>query len=453
MFFHTIQFRLTLWYLGVLTIILVFFSVASYLLLYYNVYQDMDNLLRLRVIEINNTLSTGDPQEQIIVQEQLGELIAIYDVNGNLLLSSGTDLEENTILSLIDYATAGENTIVTANTTDGQTVHLSADLVRRGWLTAVLIVGRPTTEADNTLNAFRKVLLITVFSTIILTAAGGLFLAARALKPVKEINTTAQSINETDLSRRIKVKTRDELGSLSTTLNNMIERLEEAFERQKQFTADSSHELRTPLSVIEAEATLALRKERTPEEYQKALDSINQEVAYMSSILEKLLMLARADAGKEQLNFEPVSLKELIMTMIPDITNLADEKGLQFEPGEIAELQVRGDEVKLKQLLLNLFDNAIKYTLNGIVSVSLHQENDQAIITVSDTGIGISEDDIPHIFDRFYRVDKTRSRSEHGSGLGLAIAKYIVQAHNGEINVTSNIGKGSTVRVRLPLLK
>jgi len=453
MFFHTIKFRLTLWYLGVLTIILIFFSFASYLLLYYNVYQDMDNSLRLRVIEINNTLSTGDPQEQIVVQEQLGELVAIYDVNGNLLLSSGTELEESTIWSLIDYAAVGENTIVTATTTDEQTVHLSAALVRRGWLTAVLIVGRPTTEADNTLNAFRKVLFITVFSTILLAAAGGLFLAARALKPVKEINTTAQSINETDLSRRIKVKTRDELGRLSTTLNNMIERLQEAFERQKQFTADSSHELRTPLSVIEAEATLALRKERTPEEYQKALDSINQEVAYMSSILEKLLMLARADAGKEQLNFEPVSLKELIMTMIPDIANLADEKGLQFESGEMVELQVRGDEVKLKQLLLNLFDNAIKYTLNGIVSVSLHQEDDQAIITVSDTGIGISEEDIPHIFDRFYRVDKARSRSEHGSGLGLAIAKYIVQAHNGEINVTSNIGKGSTVRVRLPLLK
>ena len=265
-----------------------------------------------------------------------------------------------------------------------------------------------------------------------------------------EITRAARGIEETDLSRRIDVTSNDELGRLTETINEMIGRLEKAFERQRQFTADASHELRTPLSVIEAEATLALRRERSPDEYQKSLESINEEVAYMSSILEKLLMLARADAGKEHVTFNDVDLKGLVTALAPDIEMLTREKGLQFELSVAGEAVVKGDEIKLKQLLLNLLDNAIKYTAEGKISLSLSQINKNAVITVSDTGIGIPAEHQARIFERFYRVDKARSRSEHGTGLGLAIVKYIIETHGGKIEVSSQPGKGSSFTVTLP---
>jgi len=384
------------------------------------------------------------------VQQQLGEMVLIYDTSNNLLLSSGPRLDTSVSQIIIDDVLAGNNSITVATTTDGQPVHLYA-VQTSDPFSPVLIVGRSIVETYQTLAVFRQILFIGMSTMILLAGIGGMFLAARALKPVNDITRTAKSIEETDLTRRIDVHTNDELGRLAATLNEMIARLEKAFERQRQFTADASHELRTPLSVIEAETTLALRRERSPEEYQKSLESVNEEVAYMSTILEKLLMLARADAGKEQINFHDVNLKQLSAALAPDIEMLAREKGLQFLFSADTDLIVKGDEIKLKQLLLNLLDNALKYTAQGSVSLSLSRSDKNAVITVTDTGMGIPEEHLEHIFERFYRVDKARSRSEHGTGLGLAIVKYIVEAHSGKIEVSSQAGKGSTFTVTLPL--
>jgi len=384
------------------------------------------------------------------VQQQLGEMVLIYNTGNSLVLSSGPHLDPSISQLIIDDVLAGNNSITVASTTDGQRVHLYAEQIS-GPFSPVLIVGRSIVETYQTLAEFRRILFIGMSTMIVMAGIGGLFLAARALKPVNDIIRTAKSIEETDLSRRIDVQTNDELGRLAATLNEMIARLEKAFERQRQFTADASHELRTPLSVIEAETTLTLRRERSPEDYQKSLESINEEVAYMSSILEKLLMLARADAGKEQINYHDVNLKQLSAALAPDIEMLAREKGLQFVFTADTDLMITGDEIKLKQLLLNLLDNALKYTAQGSVSLSLSRSDNNAVITVTDTGIGIPEEHLAHIFERFYRVDKARSRSEHGTGLGLTIVKYITEAHNGKIKVVSQPGKGSTFIVTLPL--
>jgi len=451
MFFRSIKFKLTLWYLIVLSILLVLFGAISYILLAYNLYQNLDNSLRTRAAEIGTNLNTQIGGMTLTVQQQLGEMVLIYDYRGNVLLSSGPVLDSGIVQSVIQQTSAGTETIISTTTTDGQRVHLYAVSVSSSQFSPILVVGRSIGETSQALDSFVQTLVIAVAVTLVLAGAGGLFLAWRAFKPVDEITRAAKGIEETDLSRRIEVRSNDELGRLAATINEMIGRLEKAFERQRQFTADASHELRTPLSVIEAEATLALRRERSPDEYQKSLVSVNEEVDYMSSILEKLLMLARADAGKEQMNFINVNLKDLITAIAPDIEMLANEKGLQFALSVEDGLVTKGDEIKLKQLFLNLLDNDIKYTAEGKVSISLSQLDKNAVITISDTGMGIPPEHLPHIFERFYRVDKARSRSEHGTGLGLAIVKYIVDAHNGKIEVTSELGKGSTFTVTLPL--
>jgi heavy metal sensor kinase len=287
---------------------------------------------------------------------------------------------------------------------------------------------------------------------IVLAGLGGLFLAERALKPVQQITKTAQNIEGSDLSQRIDVKTDDELGRLASTLNEMIGRLEESFNRQRQFTADASHELRTPLAIMQAEATLALSKERSPDDYRKSLETISQESDYMSSVIGKLLFLARSDAGKEQLSFEDVELKGLITGLASNIEALAQDKGIKFVVDAKEELTVNGDKVKLRQLFINILENAVRYTpIAGQISVSLVQKDANAVVAIADTGIGIPPEHLPHIFERFYRVDKARARADGGVGLGLAIAKIIAESHKGKIEVESELGKGTTFTISLPL--
>jgi heavy metal sensor kinase len=296
-----------------------------------------------------------------------------------------------------------------------------------------------------------RTLVIAVPLALVLAGGGGIFLARRALKPVDKIAQTAQEIEESDLSRRINVNTKDELGRLAATLNEMIGRLDKAFQRQKQFTSDASHELRTPLAVIEAESTLALQKERPSDDYRQSLEIVSREASQMSSTIDQLLTLARADAGKEQWNFTEVDLGKLISNLSTDVEVLCQEKGLSFQLGQLPDLVVKGDEAKLRELFMNLLDNAIRYTPSpGTISVSFRHEEQMAVVTIKDTGIGIPAEDIPLIFERFYRVDKSRSRTGGGSGLGLAICRHIAEVHGGKIEVESRVGEGSTFTVWLP---
>jgi signal transduction histidine kinase len=203
---------------------------------------------------------------------------------------------------------------------------------------------------------------------------------------------------------------------------------------------------------MQAEATLALSKERTIEDYQKSLETISQESAYMSSVIGKLLFLARSDAGKEQLNFEDVDLKELITGLSANIETLAIDKGIKFTVDAKENLIVNGDKVKLRQLFINILENAVRYTpTGGNISVLLEKKDSNAVTAISDTGIGIPPEHLPHIFERFYRVDKARSRADGGVGLGMAIAKYIADSHGGKIEVESQVGKGTTITVTIPL--
>ena len=337
----------------------------------------------------------------------------------------------------------------------------------RGQTVNVLQVG---TSLEGLLQA-RRHFLITLAALVpvalLLAGSGGWMLARRALRPVDQMTLAARRIEAEDLSLRIAgPRTDDELGRLARTLNEMLARLESGFAQVRRFSADASHELRTPLTVLKGEIEVALRSPRDSMEYRRVLSSTLEEVERMARLVEDLLLLSRADAGGLRWESERVELDHLVEEVAKQGDVLARGKQIRVQLKELAPLIIQGDGRRLKQLLLNLVDNAIKYTpAGGEVALALRAmapvssdavdsappAREEAEIIVQDTGIGIAPEDIPRIFERFYRADPARSREAGGAGLGLCIGKTIAEAHGGRIEVESSPGTGSTFRVVLPI--
>lgn len=299
---------------------------------------------------------------------------------------------------------------------------------------------------------FNRVLARTLFiglAAAVVSMIIAVLLTPSLFKPLSDISRVARQITRADdLSRRVPHANRtDEIGELARAFNQTLERLERLFRTQQRFLADISHELRTPLTSVRGNLDLMRRMgEYDPE----SMIVIQEEMERMSRLLGDLLLLARADSGGLPLRREPVGLDNVLFDVYRQVDRI--DKPVQLELTDLDQVTVLGDEDRLKQLLLNLVDNAIKYTPpGGRVSVSLSKQNGWAHLAVSDTGVGIPAEDLPHIFDRFYRVDKARSRAQGGSGLGLAIAKWIAQAHGGGIQVKSAVGEGTTFTVSIPI--
>ena len=459
-FIHSIKFRFAIWYLLVLAVLLTALSVGVYFYLSRSLYRSLDDSLELRSTQLVGFAAILESIRQGEFQEELGEIVLLYFYTGNELAEvSPPEISIALSHEFIYRAINGRSSFTTIEAAEGEglrllavPIHLSIPGLPLSTQPGALIIGRSTRQIDEALHGLVRTLVIAVPLALAVAAGGGIFLARRALKPVDKIAQTAQEIEENDLSQRINVHTKDELGRLAATLNEMIGRLQGAFQRQKQFTSDASHELRAPLAVIEAESSLALQKERPPSDYRQSLETISQEARQMSSLIQQLLTLARADAGKEQWDFTEVDLGKLTTNLSTDIEVLCQEKGLNFQLGQPQDLVVRGDEARLRELFMNLLDNAIIYTPSpGTVSVSLRREGQMAVVAIKDTGVGIPAEDTPFIFERFYRVDKSRSRADGGIGLGLAICQHIAEAHGGKIEVESQVGVGSTFSVWLPL--
>jgi len=293
-------------------------------------------------------------------------------------------------------------------------------------------------------------LLLTIAVFLTFTVVSAAILIGRALSPVKRVTATAQSIaSSSDLSRRVNYHgPKDEIGKLAATFDSMIEQLDGLLRSQRSFVADASHELRGPLTVIRGNLDL-LRRNLSEEDRQESLRALEAEGARMARIVNDLLVLAEVESGPLEQQ-QTVSLKDMILDAQDRALLLAGER--QIVIGRQDDLWVKGDAHKLEQLIGNLVGNAIKYTPDGgTITLSLFQEGDWARLEVTDTGIGIPPEHLPHIFDRFYRVDKARSRAGGGTGLGLAIVKGIVLQHGGKVEVTSELGKGSTFTVWLRL--
>jgi heavy metal sensor kinase len=447
----SIKSRLTLWYLLITALLIVLFSIAAYFLLSQGLYGMTTHPWDIRVAH----LGKAEGGSRIITsfsnigqQEwgaQMGGPVKASRYSKNELIESVSE----------DGAIVVENVVIDKAALE--TLDISGDdsiwfyTYVTGDDASVAVVTRSANDVKAVLEAFQQVLFVLIPLALVLAGAFGYFLVKRMLRPVRVITQTAQEIEGKNLGRRLEINSNDELGSLSLTLNRMLERLETAFNREKQFTADASHELRTPLAVVQGETTLALQKERDARDYRKSLETIARASEHMSSITRRLLFLAR-EASDRPLELEEMNLTAFIAELAADAEALCEPKNIKLQVDATENLPIRGDKITLQELFFNLIDNAIRHTPDGgSISVRLSRNGDKVCIAVKDRGTGIPEEHIKHIFERFYRVDKSRTRSEGGAGLGLAICQHIAELHSGTIEVESKVGEGSTFSTWIPL--
>jgi len=481
MHLRSLRFKLTLWYVLILGVLLTSFSGFLYFTLSKSLYRDVDNKLRslaeLIASESSSPLSKfnfgtiDQALEASMNLKPIGKFIQVLDESGNIGRKSDNlrNVQLPISLNALKNASKGSNTFETNRTIENTPLRIMTfPVVENGHVTKIVQIASSLEGVEDALNKLFLILIISVPSTLILASLGGQFLAHKALKPVDDITQTARRITSKNLNQRINPpKVKDEISRLIETFNEMISRLDQSFQQMKQFSSDASHELKTPLTILKGEVEVMLRKERTSHEYQQTLKSNLEEINRMSQIVEDLLTLSKADTGEIGLNKEDINLTEILNEVVAQMNRLASSKKLDLSSSNHDEnIHLFGDALRLRELFINLIENGIKYTEEGgsirifLQKVSsarnqsgwLEREKGELVkIIVSDTGIGIAQEDQERIFDRFFRVDKARSREHGGSGLGLSICKWIVEAHQGDIEVESELGKGSSFIVRLPL--
>jgi two-component system OmpR family sensor kinase len=463
---NSIQTRLTAWYVVLLGIVLILFSVFLYYFLSQRLYESVDNSLKVSatVVARSATMKFNQPPlpgmeqffEQFLGYANLNKFYRIYDGSGNVGSRSKNVDASKFPLTQAAYSDAlkGQTSYETFNI-DG--IHpirvITLPVLRNMDLVNLVQVGTSLDSVQETLKNLKIFLFSAVPLVLIAAALFGRLMARRALKPLSRINQTAREVGGgVDLSKRIPVpEVKDEIGQLATTFNDMMDRLESSFSQIRQFSSDASHELRTPLTVLQGQNELVLNKDRDVKEYQEVISSNLEEINYMSKVLEDLFVLSRSDENQVQLECKPMNLKEVIDEIFNHAQALADEKNIQITVAFLEPVEINGDPVRLRQMVWNILHNAIKYTQpGGQIKISLEDQEDSAFLTIQDNGIGIPEEDLPNIFNRFFRVDKARSREEGGSGLGLSICKHIVAAHKGKIEVESKVGVGTKFKIRLP---
>lgn len=444
--------KITIWYTIFLVIITIgFLSVMAY----------VGNVRASEIARSKLMDHVADASEEIesfgenfIIDEDLdfyedGVYLSIYTEDGDLL-------EGRRPVELPELPALKDKAVVKMNDEQGQTWYVYDSSFEMG-SQAVWVRGIVKDFAEQSTFYFMlKLVLVACPALVIIAAAGGYIISRRAFRPVRNIISTVEEISrDGDLTRRIALQdgilqdaaAKDEIHKLAKNFNSMFDRIEESFEKEKQFTSDVSHELRTPLSVIISQSDYA----RTDEEYrEKALEVINREAKRMAGLVNRLLTLSRSDSGRLVLENDEIDFSEMCEMVAMQQEPAASRKNIELtadiEPG----IKVTGDDAMLIRIILNLTDNAIKYSRqNGHVRLSLKTAGDFACCSVEDDGIGIPEKDLERIWERFYRVDS--SRSEEGSGLGLAMVEALVKAHGGYTDVRSSLGEGSRFDVYIPI--
>jgi heavy metal sensor kinase len=349
-------------------------------------------------------------------------------------------------------ANVGDRWMHTAEFADIGRQRIMAERVRLGGQEFVVILLAPLESVDRELGQARSVLLTAGPAALLLSAGLAYWLARKALAPVDRLRRSTESITADRLDQRLPIPNpHDELGLLAQTINAMIGRLERSFGEIRRFTADASHELRTPLTALRTEVEVALGKPPSVADHQQVLGNVLEELVRMSRLTDQLLSLSRRDAGVEQLSLVALDLLAVVSEVVDAMRPLAEAKGVLLHLDAQGPVGMTGDEGRLRQVFINLLDNAIKYTPEGgRVGVRVGRKGGMAVVTVEDTGIGIPAEHLPRVFERFYRVDRARTRMEGGTGLGLSIARSIVAAHGGMIDMTSAAGQGTVCIVTLP---
>ncbi len=465
----SVRTRLTLWYLAMVAFIMCLFGGSLYVTqtflnsdaaesrLETQLYQDSQQFAQT----YRQALPDGHALTALRLNQTSQEMVLLLRPDGSVLELRAM-AEQNS--EMIDLTTS-QNHSHGWWAWDTTYRVLITPMLNQNARVASLLVGLPRPHSISLL----EIWLFHGTLALLVAAVGGYWLAGKALRPVKMITRTANEISATDLRRRLHLQSRDEFGELAATFDHMLARLEAAFKRQAQFTADASHELRTPLTIIDLEINRALTQLEQPEAYRHVLEQIQAENEQMTATVNSLLLLARADTGQMTLDLQEVDLSDIALASVERLLPLARQSQVTLATGDLPEVLVRGDPQYLGQMMTNLIENGIKYS-SGIgkrVHIELACEQERwGVVRVQDDGPGISNDHLPYLFERFYRVDKARSRRQKGpalsskpgygepggSGLGLSIVQWIVQAHGGEIRVESKIGAGTLFEVRLPLL-
>ncbi len=308
----------------------------------------------------------------------------------------------------------------------------------------VVMVGLPESFVVSEVKSFNLMVALALVTLLLLAGASAMLLAERAIKPIEKIATAAESVNALNLKTRLEESgAHDQIGRLVAVFNKMLERLEAAFDAQRRFTSRAAHELRTPLTILKGEAQVALGRKRSVAEYEELLRSSLEEIDKLVQIIDDLLLLARYEGGERDIPHEPVALAEIVRSVADQLRPFASRKGIDLVV-EAAELSVSGDAHALERLVCKLMENALFYTpRGGVVSARLLRDGGRADLTVEDSGIGIAPEDLPHIFDRFYRSSAAREMRPEGSGIGLSMAALIARLHDTTIDVASKKGKGT----------
>lgn len=452
-----IRVRLTLWYLLLSGSALVAFGLFQYYRLQNSLMASVDSNLQIAATQAlaNTDNENGHPAFQNTdTFASLSNHLGTEDFAVRIVAQDGTILDSFGAASLVPPSKSIHAGFATQQ---GQLarwrIYSQAISSPVGTATPWLQSAQSLSRVDQTIAGLRTQLLLGLPLILLLLAAGGILLADRALRPIDHITRTTEALSARDLSRRIDyVGPADEVGRLARTLDSMLARLEQAFERERRFTADAAHELRTPLTALKGQIQVTLGKKRTGDDYRQTLEGLQRQVDRLVGLSDGLLFLTRADHGILHAETATVDLSELLEILAEQIQPLAESRELKLATNLEASLLVEGDQDLLIRLLSNLLDNALKYTpAGGHISLSLHHKRNAALIEVSDTGRGISTEHLPHLFERFYRVEEDRSSISGGTGLGLAMAAEITQLHRGSISVHSEVGRGTTFTVRLPL--
>ena len=457
----SIRTKLTLWYSGLLLAILVTIGVLSYSWLSFGLQQDLDASLLTVAQVIKDTGSSGQAsaESEALLRQLLGP--ELYDKFVQLLDPEGRPHPPRgdrgtDVLPLSPQARAraarGLHTIETVTVAGAEPVRLlTLPVVHDGRVTEMIQVGMALRRTLAVRDRYFNTLIVLIPLGVGLAALGGAIIARAALRPVDLMVSTARRITAEDLSGRVERRGGgDELDRLAETLNGMLARLEDAFGQTRRFAADAAHELRTPLTVLRGGIEVALRMDRSPDEYRRVLASSLEEVERLIRLAEDLLLLSRSLAGPE-VGRAPVDLEPLVLEVFEVGARLGRAAGVAVRVDATTPTAVAGDAAALRRALLNLVENAVKYTPpGGKVEIALGRTDGMAEVTIADTGIGIEPDDLERIFEPFRRLDAARARDTGGAGLGLAIARSIVIAHGGLVMVESRPGSGSRFTVRLP---
>lgn len=462
---RSLSFRLVTWYAGLLTLVFVLLGVLTIIFLRHYLEANLLDTQIRRARQIADTVvasasRTGEAAiageiEELYSPEANDRFIRVTAADGRVIYASGAPKDGSFDPTQVPAPSLKHSADVLRRQLipHGALLIAAHDYMAAPGTRYIVEVGISSARTDETVEQVLLILGVGLPIAVSVAVAGGFVLVRRALKPVDRLSHKAAEITQHNVSERLPVmRTGDELERLSLSLNLMISRLQDAINSSKQFVADASHELRTPLAVLRGELENLAQDVELKPQTRETLGSALEEVDRLAEIVEGLLALSRLDTGETQSQWVKFDLAELVTTTADQMSLLAEDKNITVACDSASRVMIEGDQARLKQVVVNLLDNAIKYTPNGgRIKLKIAQENGDAVLDIADDGIGIPAEALPHVFKRFFRVDGSRSRDQGGAGLGLSIVKSICDAHGARVEVSSTPGQGSRFRIRQPL--